>query len=311
LRTASFQEIEKYKTLEFFAKQVVEGFITGLHRSPFHGFSVEFAEHRLYNTGESTKNIDWKLYGRTDRLYVKRYEEETNLRCQLLLDCSSSMFFPRERHGSFDNPNKITFAAYATALLVELFVRQRDAFGLTLFADAIEMQTEVRSSTTHQRYIYSLLDKILHDESWGMEQKRGSSIAENIHLLAEKMHRRSLVVIFTDAFVSDEQQEELFDALRHLRHCKHEVILFHTYDKNLELELDYGNKPYHFIDMESDKEIKLFPHEFAERYREVMLQQTNTLKARAMQYNIDYIAVDINEGFEQVMLPYLLKRERI
>jgi len=305
-----FQDIEKYKSLDFFARQVVEGFITGLHKSPFHGFSVEFAEHRLYNTGESTKNIDWKLYARTDKLFVKRYEEETNLRCQLLIDQSTSMFFPVERQGNFESPNKITFAVYAAALIVELLVRQRDAFGLTLFSDHVDLQTEVRSSTLHQRYVYSILEQLLKPVVPDKMEKRGTSIADTIHLLAERMHRRSLVVIITDAFVRPDQQEPLFDALRHLRHCKHEVLLFHTYDRDKELQLNYGNKPYYFIDMEGDRKVKVFPNEIAERYRQQMEQQTAALKQHATQYRIDYIPVDINNGFEQVMLPYLLKRSR-
>ena len=308
--SVDFQEIEKYKSLDFFARQVVEGFITGLHKSPFHGFSVEFAEHRLYNSGESTKNIDWKLYGRTDKLFVKRYEEETNLRCQLLIDHSSSMYFPIERHGQFNNPNKITFSVYAAALIVELLSRQRDAYGLTLFSEGIDLQTEVRSNTMHQRYIYTLLSQLLKPEKGDELEKRGTSIADSIHLMAEKMHRRSLVVLFTDAFVKPEEQEPLFDALRHLRHCKHEVLLFHTYDRDKEIELNYSNKPYLFIDMESGQKLKVFPNEIVERYRKEMNQQIQAIKERAMQYHIDYIPVDINKGFDQVMQPYVLKRSK-
>lgn len=306
----AFQEIEKYKSLDFFARQVVEGFITGLHKSPFHGFSVEFAEHRLYNSGESTKNIDWKLYGRTDKLFVKRFEEETNLRCQLLIDHSSSMYFPLERQGNFENPNKLTFSVYAAALIVELLVRQRDAFGLTLFSDKVEMQTEVRSNSMHQHYVYSLLEQLLKPVSDDNLEKRGSSIAESIHLLAEKIHRRSLVVIFTDAFVGTDAQEPLFDALRHLRHCKHEVLLFHTLDFDKELDLNYGNKPYYFIDMESDRRLKVFPNEIAERYRTKMREQTEAVRRHAMQYHIDYVPCDIGKGFDQIMQPYVLKRSR-
>lgn len=304
------QEIEKYKSLDFFARQVVEGFITGLHKSPFHGFSVEFAEHRIYNTGESTKNIDWKLYGRTDKLFVKRYEEETNLRCQILIDNSSSMYFPVERHGLVQTPNKITFSVYAAALIIELLVRQRDAFGLTLFSDGIDLQTEVRSNTLHQRYVYSLLDQLIKPVKAENLEKRGTSIADTIHLMAEKMHRRSLVVLFTDGFVDETQQEALFDALRHLRHCKHEVLLFHTYDKDKEIELNYGNKPYYFIDMESERKIKVFPNEVVEKYREVMNRQTGLVKERASQYHIDYVPVDVNAGFDQIMQPYIIKRSR-
>ena len=305
-----FQEIEKYNSLDFFSRQVVEGFITGLHKSPFHGFSVEFAEHRLYNSGESTRNIDWKLYGRTDKLFVKRYEEETNLRCQLLIDHSSSMYFPLEQHGDYEHPNKLTFAVYAAALIVELLVRQRDAFGLTLFSDKVELQTEVRSSAVHQHYLYGILEQLLKPVSGDKLERRGTSIAECIHLMAEKMHRRSLVVIFTDAFVGDDEQEPLFDALRHLRHCKHEVLLFHTMDYDKELELNYGNRPYYFVDMESDRRLKVFPAEIAERYRAAMQAQTEAVRRHAMQYRIDYVPVDIGRGFDQVMQPYVLKRSR-
>lgn len=302
--------MEKYKSLDFFAKQVVEGFITGLHKSPFHGFSVEFAEHRLYNSGESTRNIDWKLFARTDKLFVKRFEEETNLRCQILIDKSSSMYFPLERHGIFDQPNKLTFSVYGAALIIELLLRQRDAFGITLFSDSIELQTEVRSSAVHQRYLESLLEQLIRPVKREDIQLRGSNIAETIHLLAEKMKRRSLVVIFTDAFVGDDKQEPLFDALRHLRHCKHEVLLFHTYDRDKELQLNYGNKPYWFIDMETGKRVKAFPNEIASKYKETMLRQTEQVKRHAMQYRIDYVPVDINQGFDQVMQPYFLKRSK-
>lgn len=305
-----FPEIEKYKSLDFFARQVVEGFITGLHKSPFHGFSVEFAEHRLYNSGESTKNIDWKLYGRTDKLFVKRYEEETNLRCQVLIDQSSSMYFPVERQGDFHNPNKLTFSVYAAALIMELLVRQRDAFGLTLFSDKVDFQTEVRSSVLHQRYVYSIMEQMLRPVKADTLEQRGTNVADCIHLLAEKMHRRSLVVIFTDAFVREDDMEPLFDAMRHLRHCKHEVLLFHTYDRDKELELNYGNRPYYFIDMETGRKIKAFPNEIADRYRSAMSQQVERIKRHAMQYHIDYVPVDVNLGFDQIMQPYILKRSR-
>lgn len=305
-----FQEIEKYKSLDLFAKRVVEGFITGLHKSPFHGFSVEFAEHRLYNAGESTRNIDWKLYGRTDKLFVKRYEEETNLRCRLLIDNSTSMYFPVEHHGVFENPNKVTFAVYAAALIVELLVKQRDAFGVSLFSDEIEFETEIRSSTVHQRYIYSLLEGMLKPVDAKSLEKKGSSIAEAIHQIAEKTHRRSLMVIFTDAFMGKGKEEELFDALRHLRHCKHEVLLFHIYDREKELELNYGHRPMYFHDLETERRVKVFPDEIRERYVEEMERLTNEIKRHATQYGIDYIPVDVNRGFDEVMQGYLLKRSK-
>ena len=307
----SSEHISRYKSLDFYARQVVEGFITGRHKSPFHGFSVEFSDYRQYNTGESTKNIDWHLYGRTDRLYVKPFEEETNLRCQLLIDQSSSMLFPTERHGDIDHPNKLTFAVYAAAVLIELLHRQRDAFGLSLFSEQIDQQTPCRSNSVHQQYLLGLLDSLLQPVKEGKHDMRQTSIAEAIHLTAEQLHRRSLVVLFTDAFVRSEEQEPLFDALRHLRHNKHEVIIFHTYDMAHEVNLDYGSRPHLFIDLESGHQLRLQPDEVAAEYRRQMTEMFATLRQRAMQYRIDYVPVDVAQGFHQIILPFLLKRSKV
>lgn len=306
-----FQEIEKYKSLGFYARQVVEGYLTGLHHSPFHGFSVEFAEHRLYNPGESTRHIDWKLYGRTDKLFVKRYEEETNLRCHLIVDHSSSMYFPLERQGNMQQPNKLTFSIYAAAVLVELLVRQRDAFGLTLFSDGVDLQTDVRSSGAHQQYLYSLLEQQLLPVKADNLQKRGTRIADTLHIMAEKMHRRSMVVLFSDVFVDPREREPLWDALRHLRHCKHEVLIFHTYDRDKELLLNYGSRPVEFVDLEGSRRVKVFPGEVADRYRDTVESQFAELKHNALMYNIDYIPVDVGEGFDRIMMEYFSKRNRM
>ncbi len=306
------EEIEKYKSLDFYARQIVEGFLTGLHRSPFHGFSVEFAEHRQYTTGESTRNIDWKLYGRTNKLFVKRFEEETNLRCQLVIDHSGSMFFPTERQGDLQHPNKLTFACYAAAVLSELLVRQRDAFGLSLLSNGIDLQTDCRSSHVHQQYLMNLLEKEIHqptpDKLGDKAPLRDTQICEALHLTAEQLHKRSLVVIFTDAMVRPDDHDPLMDALRHLRHCKHEVILFHTLHHDQEVLFDYPNRPTEFIDLESGRHLKVNPAEVAEKYREQMARQTADIKQHAIRYRIDYQPVDIALGFDQVMLPYLLKR---
>lgn len=305
----SSEHISRYKSLDFYARQVVEGFITGRHKSPFHGFSVEFSDYRQYNTGESTKNIDWHLYGRTDRLYVKQFEEETNLRCQLLIDQSSSMLFPTECHGDIEHPNKLTFAVYAAAVLIEILHRQRDAFGLSLFSGQIDQQTPCRSNSVHQQYLLGLLDGLLQPVD--KESHRETSLAETIHLTAEQLHKRSLVVLFTDALVRPDEQEPLFDALRHLRHNKHEVIIFHTYDFAHEVNLDYDSRPHLFIDLESGRQLKVQPEEVADNYRRQMIDLFATLRQRAMQYRIDYVPVDIAQGFHQILLPFLLKRSKI
>ena len=309
-----FEDLEKYKSLDFYARQIVEGYLTGLHRSPFHGFSVEFAEHRQYTTGESTRNIDWKLYGRTNKLFVKRFEEETNLRCQLVIDHSGSMLFPTERHGNIQNPNKLTFACYATAVLSELLVRQRDAFGLSLISNGIDLQTDCRSNRVHQQYLLSLLEKELlqhtPNKAGDKTQLKDTQISEALHLIAEQLHKRSLVVIFTDALVKPSDQDPLMDALRHLRHCKHEVILFHTLHLAQEVQFTFPNRPTEFIDLETGRQLKVNPAEVADKYREKMAHQTADIKQHAIRYRIDYQPVDIAQGFDQVMLPYLLKRSR-
>ena len=306
-----FENLEKYKSLDFFARHIVEGFLIGLHRSPFHGFSVEFAEHRQYTVGESTRNIDWKLYGRTNKLFVKRFEEETNLRCQMIIDHSRSMLLPIEGQNDIEHPNKLTFSCYAAAVLSELLLKQRDAFGLTLLGDGIDMHTDCRSSRVHQKYILELLEKELRrDPKEGTNTPTSTQIVEALHLTAEELHRRSLVVLFTDAILKPDDQDPLMDALRHLRHCKHEVIFFHTLHRNMEIDFDYPNKPTEFIDLESGRRLKLLPSDVAEKYRESMTRQTDNIKQHAIRYQIDYQPVDIGQGFNQVLLPFLLKRNK-
>lgn len=306
-----FEDLEKYKSLDFFARQIVEGFLTGLHRSPFHGFSAEFAEHRQYTPGEPTRNIDWKLYGRTNKLFVKRFEEETNLRCQIVIDHSGSMFFPISGQGNLKEPNKLTFSCYAAAALSELLVRQRDAFGLSFVSNGIDSQTECRSSRVHQKHLLQLLEKELRqDPTERKAMPTSTHIGEALHLTAEQLHRRSLVVIFTDALMAPDDKDPLLDALRHLRHCKHEVILFHTLHHKQEIEFDYPSRPTEFIDLESGKRLKIHPNEVAEKYCEKMMAQTAEIKEYAIRYRIDYEPIDISLGTEQVLLPFLLKRNR-
>lgn len=301
--------LQQFGSLDFLAKHVVEGFITGLHKSPFHGFSVEFAEHRLYNTGESIKHIDWKLYGRTEKLFVKRYEEETNLRCQIIIDNSSSMYFPIKENISIDNPNKIHFAVYASAAIMYFLKRQRDAVGLSIFSDKIETHTRAKSTTVHQKYLFTELEKLLKTISTG--EKKSTSATDTLHEIAERIHKRSLVIIFSDMLENNRSVEELFSAMQHLRHNKHEVILFHITDKQKEEDFDFDNRPHKFIDMESGVELKINPFDVKRKYIETFSKFKQELKLRCGQYRIDFIEADINKGFEQILLPYLLKREKL
>ena len=301
--------LQQFGSLEFLARQVVEGFIVGLHQSPFHGFSVEFAEHRLYNAGESIKNIDWKLYGRTDKLFVKRFEEETNLRCILVIDNSSSMYFPVRDNPGIDNPNKITFSIYAAAALMNLMRRQRDAVGLNVFADQILFSSAAKSSSVHFKYLYSELEKMLIPIP--VDANRDTAATAALHHIADNIHKRSLVVIFSDMFENTVNSSALFAALQHLRHNKHEVVLFHVIDKKQEIDFEFDNRPYKFIDLESGRQVKVNPLEVKAEYNRSVQAFTSELKMKCGQYRIDFVEADINKGFEQVLLPYLLKRERL
>ncbi len=301
--------LQQFGSLDFLARHVVEGFITGLHKSPFHGFSVEFAEHRLYNTGESIKHIDWKLYGRTEKLFVKRYEEETNLRCQIIIDNSSSMYFPLKENINIDNPNKIHFAIYASAAIMYLLKRQRDAVGLSIFSDKIETHTRAKSTNVHQKYLFTELEKLLKPIAAG--EKKTTSATDALHEIAERIHKRSLVIIFSDMLENNRSADELFSAMQHLRHNKHEVVLFHITDKQKEEEFDFDNRPHKFIDMESGVELKINPFDVKRKYIETFSKFKQELKLRCGQYRIDFIEADINKGFEQILLPYLLKREKL
>ena len=303
------QELQQFTHLELLARQVVEGFITGLHKSPFHGFSVEFAEHRLYNSGEPTKHIDWKLYGRTDKMFIKRYEEETNLRCHLVIDHSSSMYFPMPEKGKKEVLNKITFSVQCAAAIAELLKMQRDAVGLSVFAEEVEVHTPARSSNVHHKLLFNEMEKLL--EPLKQDVKKRTFAVEALHQIAESIHKRSLVIIFSDMFDSRTESDELFSALQHLRHNRHEVILFHVTDKRHEMEFDFDNRPYTFVDMESGEEVKVQPNEIKETYLHSINEFKHELKLRCGQYRIDFVEADINEGFKQVLLPYLMKRTRM
>ncbi|MFT5512552.1 MAG: hypothetical protein ACI8SE_000950 [Bacteroidia bacterium] len=294
------KETVRIQNLELLARQVVEGFITGLHKSPYHGFSVEFAEHRQYNTGESTRNIDWKLYARTGRLYVKRFEEETNLRCQLLLDVSSSMFYPNQKD------NKLRFGVVAAASIMHLLRKQRDAVGLTVFHDAIVNHIPAKSSGSHHQLLLNELSNSYDTKSI----QKSTDVVAVLHEIAERIHKRSLVVIFSDMFDSG-NEEVLFDALQHLKFNKHEVVLFHIMDHDSEVNFDFEDRPYTFEDLESGERVKLFPSEVKEQYTKEFNTFYTNLKNKCAQYKIDFVNCDISKSLDQVLLPFLVKRHKM
>lgn len=303
----NLEEFQDFDHLDFIAKEVVEGFITGLHRSPFHGFSVEFSEHRQYNEGESTRNIDWKLYGRSERLYVKQFEEETNLRCQLVIDTSSSMLFPYTPKGKFQM-NKLAFSVYCSAAIIYMMRRQRDASGLSLFSDQVDFHVEPRLSSVHLDLLYSQLAALLKSEQGKLG--KGTNSVEVLHQIAENIHKRSLVVIFSD-MIENADADEVYQALQHLRYNKHEVVLFHVSDKKHEEKLSYSNRPHKFIDLETGEQIKLKPNEVKDAYAKAMKDSVEALRLRCGQFHIDIIEADINDDFRHVLQSYLIKREKL
>lgn len=305
MNSLTVKNLLELNNLELLANQVVEGFITGMHKSPFHGFSVEFAEHRLYNTGESTRHIDWKLFAKTKKLFVKRYEEETNLRCHIVIDNSASMHFPEVKNASLKNLSKITFSTLASAALMEILKRQRDAVGLSIYSDKDEYYAPSKGGERHRRMLLAQLDVLLKGKS-----KTTTNTYSALHDISEKIHRRSLIFLFTDMFQPNQNEKALFEALRHLKHNKHEVVLFHTYDGKLELNFDFDNSPKKFVDVETGEQINLYASSVKKQYQLEVMNYFKELKLKCMQYKIDYVPVDIHKGFNQILISYLTSRKK-
>ncbi len=303
------EKIASFQHLELLANQVVEGFISGMHKSPFHGFSAEFAEHKTYNIGESTKHIDWKLFAKTDRLYTKRFEEETNLRCHIIIDNSSSMHYPKLKDTDHFYKNKIGFSVLASAVLMNLLKKQRDAIGISVFSDTYEYYAPEKGSDRHHRMILNKLESLLEKPK---VQKTTNTITF-LHQIAEKMHRRSMIVLFTDMFqpdASEANQEALFNALQHLKHNKHKVILFHVIDTKTELNLEYDNSPRKFIDLENGEEVTIFADNVKQEYEKGVNAYFKKLALTCSQNKIKYIPVGVSDSFEKILTTYLVEKQK-
>jgi len=287
------------------ANQVVEGFISGMHKSPFHGFSAEFAEHKVYNVGESTKHIDWKLFARTDRLYTKRFEEETNLRCHIIIDNSSSMHYPKLRKSQEFHENKIGFSVLASAVLMNLLKKQRDAIGLSVFSDTYEYYAPEKGSDRHHRMVLNALENLLVEP----KIKKSTDTISFLHQIAEKMHRRSMVILFTDMFQPGSGDEALFSALQHLKHNKHKVVLFHVVDTNTELDFDFDNTPRKFIDVETGESVSIFADNVKQEYEKQTALYFKKLALSCAQNKIKYVPVNVGANFEKILLTYLAEKQ--
>jgi uncharacterized protein (DUF58 family) len=299
------EKIASFEHLELLAKQIVEGFISGMHKSPFHGFSAEFAEHKIYNKGESTKHIDWKLFAKSDRLYTKRYEEETNLRCHMVLDNSSSMHFPILKEGEPFYQSKIGFSVLAIAVLMNLLKKQRDAVGLSVYSDQYEFYAPEKGSDRHHRLILNQLEQMLQQN----QLQKGSNTIDVLHQIAEKIHRRSMIMVFTDLF-QQQDNKKLFQALQHLKHNKHKVVVFHVMDYAKEVGLDFDQKPRKFVDVETGQEINLYAQWNKESYQKIMEQQIKDIRLSCLQYQLEYVPVNVGLDFSKIMQTYLVEKQQ-
>ena len=302
---SQIEKISSFQHLELLANQIVEGFISGMHKSPFHGFSAEFAEHKLYNTGESTKHIDWKLFAKTDRLYTKRYEEETNLRCHLIIDNSSSMHYPKLSNGEQFYESKIGFSVLASAVIMNLLKKQRDAVGLSIYAENFEFYAPEKGSDRHHRMLLNQLENLLENPK---ETKQTDTISF-LHQIAEKVHRRSMIVLFTDMFQPDNDQD-LFDALQHLKHNKHKVVVFHVVDEKRELKLDFDNNPRKFVDLESGEVINLYAENVKEEYENSVSNYFKKIAQTCAQNKIKFVPVNVGANFEKILTTYLVEKQK-
>lgn len=301
---SQIEKISRFQHLELLANQVVEGFISGMHKSPFHGFSAEFAEHKVYNVGESTKHIDWKLFAKTDRLYTKRFEEETNLRCHIIIDNSSSMHYPRLKDNQPFYENKIGFSVLASAVLMNLLKKQRDAVGLSVFSDSYEYYAPEKGSDRHHRMVLNALENLLQ----GSAAKKKTDTVTFLHQIAEKIHRRSMIILFTDMFQSGEE-ELLLNALQHLKHNKHKVVLFHVVDTKTELNFNFDNTPRKFIDVETGEEVSVFADNVKQEYEKQAQLYFEKLALSCTQNRIKYVPVNVGENFEKILLTYLAEKQ--
>jgi uncharacterized protein (DUF58 family) len=285
--------VSKLSSFELKARMIVEGFLLGLHRSPYHGFSIEFSQHRPYMQGDALKDIDWKVYGKTDRFFVKQYEEETNLKCHILLDISKSMTYASDKQIS-----KLEYASLLTASLSYLLLKQKDAVGLCLYADRVVKNFPPKASNIYLRELLLALNNIKPSEK--------TNTAEALNIYAENIKRKGMVIIISDFF---DEPVKVYSAIKHFAFKKHEVIVFQILDP-YERNFSFGRDSI-FIDLESGDEITTQPYQIQKAYKEAMTEFTNGLKNECLNNGIEYNLIDTSMSFDKALFAYLQKRSRI
>ncbi|MEX0818502.1 MAG: DUF58 domain-containing protein [Pirellulaceae bacterium] len=296
--------LARVKNLSMVARGVVEGFISGLHSSPYKGFSVEFAEHREYTRGDNLRFLDWRMLARTDRLYVKQYEEETNLKAQIILDTSGSMLY---RHGKA--LSKLEYSAYLTAILAFLMTRQQDAVGLTTFDEQVQFDMPARTSPRHfgemMRQLEGLCDRLKQHEG-ETTPAAGTNVGDTLHRLAERFKRRCLIILISDLY---DDPDAVMRALHHFRHRRHEVILFHVFDQT---EIDFPFKEtMRLVDMETGERLQIDPSYVREDYKRQIEEFIEFYRRSCADCQIDYVNTHTSVPYDLMLSRYLHKRGNV
>ena len=285
--------ISKLNSLELKARLVVEGFMVGLHKSPYHGFSVEFTEHRPYMQGDNLKDVDWKVYGKTERYFIKQYEEETNLKSYILLDTSRSM-----EYTSGENITKLNYSIILVAALSYLMIKQQDAVGLSLYSDKIDRYFPPKATRAYLQEILKNLSTI--------KASKKTNTAASLNSIAEKIKRRGLVVIVSDFF---DDINSVLSALKHFRYKNNEVIVFQILDP-LERSFSFGRDAV-FKDLETGDEMTTQPYQIQKAYRDAMNHFINKIKSECRNSNIEYNLIETSEPFDKALFNYIQKRSRL
>ncbi len=294
--------LARVKNLSLIARGVVEGFVSGLHSSPYKGFSSEFADHREYSPGDNPRHLDWRALARTDRLYIKQYEEETNLRAQILLDVSGSMAY---RSG--EGLTKLEYSAYLVAVLTYLMTRQQDAVGLTTFDTDIRLDMPARSSARHLGDMLRRLEDFTQNgASTSSQVGQGTNIAKTLHRLAERFQRRCLIVLISDLY---DDPQAVMQALGHFRYRKHEVVVFHVFDK-AEIEFPFRDTTT-FLDMETGERLQIDPSYVRDDYCRQMTEMIGGYRRSCADWNIEYVMTDTSVPYDFMLSRYLSKRMRL
>ena len=307
------EALARLGSMELRARRIVEGFITGLHRSPYHGFSVEFAQHRPYNPGDALRHVDWKVWGRRDRLVVKQYEEETNLRHTVVLDTSASMRYRGSGpEGSEERLSKLEYGATLAAALHTLMVRQRDATGLAAFDARVHTLVPPRSTRAHLRELLARLDALATAPPAPDPSPEGhTAVAAALHDVAERLPRRSLVTLISDLFETAAEADELTRALRHLRHRGHETLVLHVLDRASEQRFEIGDRPVRMRDLETGETLTLQPAQLREHVRAATTAFADDARRRCREVEADYALVDTARPYADALAAYLQKRKRL